>query len=145
MADNLSGIGEAMRKAAEAFAEAISSVSKSVQSSLGAMASPERERMVENWLRIARMSKDGALTAIEHGYELWEREVRRMAGAAGSASSTTADPMAAWADNLRKAAESAMSGAAGFGDEARRQAESLQKTLAEGIRAWQKLWEPEKK
>jgi hypothetical protein len=144
MADNVSGIGDAIRKAAEAFADAIGAVSKSIQSSAANSAGPDRERAVENWLRIARMSKDGAITALEHGFELWEREMRRLAGAAGAAKAS-ANPMDAWADNLRKATESMLGGASGLGDEARKQAESVQKTLADGIRAWQRLWEPEKK
>jgi coproporphyrinogen III oxidase-like Fe-S oxidoreductase len=145
MADNLSGIGDAMRKAAEALAEAISSVSKSIQSSMAGMAAPDRERLVENWLRIARMSKDGAITAIEHGYETWEREVRRLAGVGSGAASASSDPMAAFTENLRKATEAVMSGASGIGEEARKQTESLQKTVSEGIRTWQKLWESDRK
>lgn len=144
MADNPSGMGDAMRKAAETFADAISAVSKSIQSSIAGVAGPDRERMIENWLRIARMSKDGAISAIEHGYEVWEREMRRMGGAAGGAS-TASDPMTAWAENLRKATETVMSGASSVGEEARKQAESLQKTVGEGIRAWQQLWETDKK
>lgn len=146
MADNLSGIGDAMRKASEAFADAIASVSKSIQSAAAQPGGPDRERLVENWLRIARMSKDGMITAIEHGFEVWEREVRRQAASGGGAAKAASNPMEAWAENLRKATESIIGGgAAGFGEEARKQAESVQKSLAEGIRALQRLWEPEKK
>jgi len=146
MADNLSGIGEAMRKASQAFADAIESVSKSIQSATAQGSGPDRERLVENWLRIARMSKDGMITAVEHGFEVWEREVRRMASS-GKEGDKAASPLEAWAENLRKATESIIgSGAAtNLGDEARKQAESVQKAFAEGIRAWQRLWEPEKK
>src|SRR5258708_39213034 len=113
MADNLAGIGDAMRKAAEAFADAIGAVSKSIQSSAANSSGRDRERTIENWLRIARMSKDGAITAIEHGFELWEREVRRRAGAE-SAAKPSSNPMDAFADNLRKAAESLMGGTSGL-------------------------------
>ena len=146
MADNLSGIGEAMRKASEAFADAIAAVSKSIQSAAAQSGGADRDRLVENWLRIARMSKDGMITALEHGFEVWEREIRRIATSSGGAAKAAGNPMEAWAENLRKATESFMgAGAASFGEEARKQAEAVQKSLAEGIRAWQRLWEPEKK
>lgn len=146
MADNSSGIGDAIRRAGEAFADAITAMGKTVDDLAGKAApGPERDRLIENWLRIARMSKDGAITAIEHGFEAWEREVRRRM-TSGSQSKATSNPMEAWAENLRKATESLLGGSSGsLGEEARKQAESVQKTLAEGIRAWQRLWEPEKK
>jgi len=146
MADKISGLGDAMRKASEAFADAITAVSKSIQSAASQAGGPDRDRLVENWLRIARMSKDGMMTAMEHGFEVWEREVRRLATSGSGAAQEAANPMEAWAENLRKATDSLMgAGVAGFGEEARKQAESVQKSLAEGIRAWQRLWEPEKK
>ncbi len=146
MADNLSGISDAIKKASEAFAEAIAAVTKSIQGAAEKTSGPERDRMVENWLRIARMSKDGMITAVEHGFEVWEREIRRMTAAAGGSSKASSNPMEAWADNLRKATESLMSGGgSSFGEEARKQAEAVQKTIADGVRAWQKLWEPDKK
>jgi hypothetical protein len=142
MADNLSGISDAMRKASDAFADAIAAVSKTIQSTASQSGEVDRDRLVENWLRIARMSKDGMVNAIEHGFEVWEREVRRAATSGASAAKATS-PMEAWADNLRKASESLMGGStAGLGEEARKQAESVQKTLADGIRAWQRLWDP---
>jgi len=70
MTDNLSGIGEAIRKASEAYAEAISIVSKALQN-IGSQASgADRERLVDNWLRMARMSKDGIITAMEQGFDV---------------------------------------------------------------------------
>jgi hypothetical protein len=141
MADNLSDIGEAIRKASEAYAQAIAAVSKALQNIAGQAGGSDRERLVENWLRVARMSKDGIITAIEQGYEFWEREVRR--SAAGGASARPSNPMDAWAENWRKATEAFNSG--NWGEEARKQAESVQKILTEGVRAWQRIWEPEKK
>jgi hypothetical protein len=146
MADNLSGIGDAIRKASEAFADAIAAVSKTIQGAAAQGSAAERDRIVEHWLRIARMSKDGVITAIEHGFEVWEREVRRTRTSGGGSAKASANPMEAWADNLRKATEAFTGGgAASLGEEARKQAEAVQKTLADGIRAWQRLWEPEKK
>jgi hypothetical protein len=145
MADNLSGIGEAIRKASEAYAEAMSAVSKALQNLTSHAGGPDRERLVENWLRVARMSKDGIITAMEQGFELWEREMRRTAGAGGTTSKGASNPLDAWAENLRKATEAFMGGGGNWNEEARKQAEAVQKTLAEGMRAWQRLWEPEKK
>src|ERR1700719_1269430 len=103
MADNLSSISEAIQKASEAYTEAITSVSKTLEK-IGMQASGhERDRLVENWLRVARMSKDGIVSAIEHGFELWQAEVRRMVAAGAAASKPIANPMQAWAENWRKA------------------------------------------
>jgi len=145
MADNLSGIGEAIRKASEAYVEAMTAVSKAIQNVAAQAGSADRDRLVENWLRVARMSKDGVVTAIEQGFELWEREVRRMAAAGGGTGAKPTNPMEAWAENWRKASEAFGAGGGSLGEEARKQAEAIQKTLADGMRAWQRLWEPEKK
>src|SRR5690348_13714456 len=86
MADNLSDIGEAIRKASEAYAEAIAAVSKALQNIAAQAGGGDRDRLVENWLRLARMSKDGLITAVEQTYEFWERSVRRTsAGGAAAA------------------------------------------------------------
>jgi hypothetical protein len=141
MADNLSDIGEAIRKASEAYAEAIAAVSKALQNIAAQAGGGDRDRLIENWLRVARMSKDGMITAIEQAYEFWEREVRR--SSTGSASAKPSNPIDAWAENWRKATESFASG--NWSEEARKQAESVQKILTDGIRAWQRMWAPEKK
>jgi hypothetical protein len=141
MADNISGIGEAIRKASEAYAEAIAAVSKALQNIASQAGGGDRERLIENWLRVARMSKDGMITAMEQAYAYWEREVRRTA--AGGASAKASAPTDAWAENWRKATEAFSTG--NWNEEARKQAESVQKILADGIRAWQRMWEPEKK
>ena len=145
--DNLSGIGEAIRRASEAYTEALTSVAKALSGMAGAMPGSDRDRIVENWLRIARMSKDGVITAIEQGFELWEREIRRtVAAARGNAANKASSPMDAWSDNWKRATEAfTTSDFAGLGAEARKQAEAVQKTLQDGLKAWQKLWEPEKK
>ena len=82
--DNLSGIGDAIRKASAAYAEALAAVGKALQGLAGGAAGGDRDRLVENWLRVARMSKDGVITALEQGFELWEREIRRTVAAAKS-------------------------------------------------------------
>jgi hypothetical protein len=144
-ADNLSGIGDAIRKASEAYVEALSAVGKALQNLAGGAGGTDRDRLVENWLRVARMSKDGVITALEQGFELWEREIRKtVATARGGSPRESSNPMDAWAENWRRATE-AFSGGGSFGEEARKQAETVQKTLQDGLRAWQRLWEPEKK
>ncbi len=141
MPDNLSDIGEAIRKASEAYAQAISAVNKALQNIAAQAGGGDRDRLVENWLRVARMSKDGMITAIEQAYEYWEREIRR--SATGSASAKTANPMDAWAESWRKATDAFTTG--NWSEEARKQAEGVQKILTEGIRSWQRMWEQEKK
>jgi hypothetical protein len=140
MADNLSDVGEAIRKASEAYAQAIAAVSKALQDIARQAGGPDRDRLVDNWLRVARMSKDGIITAIEQAFQFWESEARR--STAGSAAAKASNPMDAWAENWRKATETFTSG--NWGDEARKQAENVQKILSDGIRAWQKMWEPQK-
>jgi hypothetical protein len=141
MADNLSDIGEAIRKASEAYAEAIAAVSKALQNIAAQAGGGDRDRLIENWLRVARMSKDGMITAIEQAYEFWEREVRRTA--TGNPSATRSNPMDALAENWRKATEAFASG--NWSEEARKQAQNVQQILSDGVRAWQRMWEPEKK
>jgi hypothetical protein len=141
MADNLSGIGDAIRMASEAYVEAMSAVGKALQDITSQAGGSDRDRLLENWLRVARMSKDGIITALEQAYEYWEREVRRTV--TGSASAKLSNPLDAWAENWRKATEAFTSG--NWSEEARKQAESVQKIMADGIRAWQQIWEPERK
>ena len=144
--DNVSGIADAIRKATEAYAESLAAVTKALQNLASQTSGADRERVVENWLRLARMSKDGVVTALEHGFELWERECRRMASAPeGATAQGASDPMAAWAENWRKATEAFSGSTSGWSEEARKQAETIQKTLQDGMRAWQRLWEPQKK
>src|SRR5215469_5516780 len=108
MADNLSDVGEAIRKASEAYAQAIAAVSKALQNIAAQTGSTDRDRLVENWLRVARMSKDGMITAIEQAFQFWENEVRR--STTGSTSARPSNPMDAWAENWRKATEAFTSG-----------------------------------
>jgi hypothetical protein len=141
MADNLSDIGEAIRKASEAYAEAIAAVSKALQNIAAQAGGSDRDRLIEDWLRVARMSKDGIVNAIEQAYEFWEREVRR--GNSSNASAKPSSPMDAWAENWRKATEAFTSG--NWSEEASKQAEGVQKILSDGIRVWQRMWDPERK
>jgi len=143
MADRLSSISEAIKQASEAYAETISTLSQTAREVAGKVPGGDLNPSLENWLRLARMSKDGVVTAIEQGFEMWERELRRLAASGSSGASAPANPMEAWADNWRNAVRAFSSGSAN--DEFRKQAEAMEKTLTSGIRAWQRLWETEKK
>lgn len=146
MADRFESFDKAIKQSNEAYTAAISALSRAVEN-LG-METPgsDRERLVENVLRLARMSKDAVVSAIEQGFELWERQVRRVSLASAEATSsrsTTArsNPIEIWAENWRKAMEAFVVG--GANEELRKQAEAIQNNFLEGIRAWQRLWEPE--
>ncbi|MGH7225667.1 MAG: hypothetical protein ACRELF_20815, partial [Gemmataceae bacterium] len=110
--EDFSSIGDVIRKASEALAETLSAVNKAVKDLAEQAGSGlDRDQMVESWLRAARMSKDGMITALEQGFQWWERQVReqarRTASEAGSGSEKkAANPMEAWAENWRKATES---------------------------------------
>jgi hypothetical protein len=144
MADNFSDVGEAIRKASEAYAQAIAAVSKALQNIAVQAGGTDRDRLVENWMRVARMSKDGIITAIEQAFQFWENEVRRSttASTSGSTSARPSNQMDALAENWRKATEPFTSG--NWSEDARKQAENVQKILSDGIRAWQRMWEPQK-
>ncbi|HZO81787.1 MAG TPA: hypothetical protein VFB33_08835 [Candidatus Binataceae bacterium] len=142
--EDLSGIGEAIRKASEAYVEALTAVTRALTRLTAQAGGPERERMVEDWLRIARMSKDGVVGALEQGFELWEREVRRMAAGGSGGARKAANPIEAWAENWRKATET-FAGSSALVAEARKQAEAVQEMLQQSLRAWQRLWEPPNK
>ena len=148
--EDLSNISEVIRKAGEAFAETLSAVNKAVKDfTVHAGAGLDREQVIENWIRAARMSKDGMITALEQGFQFWERQLREQVRRSGSAAGAGAEkkstnPMEAWAESWRQATEAF--GASGkWTEEARKQAESVQRTLQEGLRAWQRMWEPGKK
>ena len=148
--EDLSGIGDVIRKAGEAFVETLSAVSKAIKDlAAQAGAGADREQLVENWLRAARMGKDGMVTAIEQSFQWWERQireqVRRTADFTGAGSTKKpANPMEAWAENWRKATE-AFTASGNWTEATRKQAEFVQHTLQDGLRAWQRLWTPEKK
>jgi hypothetical protein len=148
--EDLSSINDVIRKASEAFAETLSAVNKAVKDfAAQASAGIDREQMVENWIRAARMSKDGFVSALDQGFQWWERrvreQVRRTAASSGApGGKKQPNPMEEWAETWRKATESfAASGK--WAEEARKQAETVQKTLQDGLRAWQRMWESEKK
>jgi hypothetical protein len=147
--DGFSAMSDAIRKASESYVQALTTVTKALQGLAGQAGGADRDRVIENWLRVARMSKDGIITALETGFQYWEAEIRRTAASAGGTASASAagkNPMEAWAENWRRATEAFTSGpGANWSEELRKQSEAVQKSLQEGIRQWSELWQPEKK
>jgi hypothetical protein len=140
--DSLPDFAEAMRKITAAYADGFAIMTKT----LGTLPkdSSETRRLAEQWLRQARMMKDGMVTVIDQGFELWEREIRRVLDATASAApprASSTNPMEVWAEGWKKGLET-MAGAGGiWSEEARRQMELLQRTMQEGLAAWQRLFE----
>jgi hypothetical protein len=133
---------EAIRKITAAYAEGFSIMTRT----LGMLPkdSSDTRRLAEQWLRQARMIKDGTVTAIDQGFELWEREIRRVLDATGSGAAPPAPPanlMEAWAENWKKGLDTMVTAGAMWNEEARKQIEPLQKTMQEGLVAWQRLFE----
>ena len=94
--DGLGNVAETIRKTTEAYSQALAAAMTLLAAApkTGSAANPA----VEQWLRMARMTKDGLITALEQGFELWEREYRRaMSGAASSPSPpAAANPIEIW-------------------------------------------------
>lgn len=144
--DGFSAMAEAIRKASESYVQALTTVTKALQGLASQASGADRDRILENWLRVARMSKDGIITALETGFQYWETEIRRTVSAHNPAAASAKNPMEAWAENWRRATEAFTAGPAGnWTEELRKQSEAVQKSLQEGIRQWAQLWEPEKK
>lgn len=141
MADNLSDIGDAIRQAGEAYADTITKLTNAMLGNTAQSTTPDRGPIVENWLRLARMSKDGMVKALEQGFETWEREIRRTTIQSGATAAPT-NPIDVWSENWRKAVESFAGGA--DTKEFRKQAEATRSRFAEGMHAWQRLWGQEK-
>jgi hypothetical protein len=158
MASRFDSFDEAIKHANDAYAAAISTLTKAVQDVPPETPASNREPAIDNLVRIARMNKDGLIAAIEQGFQFWEHQVRRISAAGAEATSsqppepqptssnpgaTTPNPMEIWAENWRKATDAFV--AAGTNEDLRRQAEAVQLAFAQGIRAWQHLWEPERR
>jgi hypothetical protein len=136
---------DAIRKTAEAYAEALSAVMKALEA-LPKTRGDEYRQQAEQWLGLARMGKDGAVAAIQQGFDLWERECRQLVGAPhGPTAASAENPMLAWAEAWRKTVEGlSAAGRPGeaWSEAARRQAEMAGQMWQESLRAWQRLWPP---
>jgi hypothetical protein len=147
-------VANALRKMGDAYVQALSNMNSAV-ADLRNRPGEDRNRALEYWLRVARMSKDGFVTAIDQGFELWEREMRRAITSTSAARSpkpprrarrskkAPVNPLEAWTENWTKASRSAIESlqSGELGDRARKQAERFADTLQEGLKAWQRMWQ----
>src|SRR5438552_18237797 len=78
--ENDANFADAVRKTFEAYTEALSAVMKAIEK-LPKQGGDAHRQMVEQWLALARMSKESVVAAINQGFDLWERECRRLARA----------------------------------------------------------------
>jgi hypothetical protein len=141
--ETLPSILDAIRKTAEAYLDGLSTMTKAIES-LPKLAGDAHRQWLEQWLTLARTSKDGVITALNEGFALWERECRRLVGAPHAAIQPSLNPLEIWAENWRKATE-AFAGSSQLGqawsEAVEKQARLVQHTMEEGLRAWQQLWQ----
>jgi len=102
---------------------------------------------VEQWLALARMSKESVVAATNQGFDLWERECRRLVGAPHSPgpASVSGAMIDALAESWRRTLVAFVPGGSPedpWAERARRQAELVQQGLLDSLRAWQRLWQP---
>jgi hypothetical protein len=144
--DTYADMAETIKKATDLYVETLSAAMKRLEG-LQKQTGAEHRRLVEQWIRLTRMSLDGAIAVLEQGFALWEAQCRRLIGASTRTESGGAppNPFEVWAESLRRAAAT-FAPAATTGDawsaEVRKQVELVQQSLQEGLRAWQRLWEP---
>ena len=137
---------DAIRKTSEVYTEALAAVMK-------ALADMPREsgelhrRAVEQWLGLARTNKDNFVAAVNQGFDIWERECRRLLGAPHQTGALIpgANPMEVWLENWQRAvAAMTMGGVPGepYRELVRRQTELVQQALLDGAGVWRRLWQP---
>jgi hypothetical protein len=137
---------DAMRRTSQAYAEGLAAVMKAI-GDLPRESGEFHRHALEQWLSLARTNKDGFVAAVNQGFDMWERECRRVAGAPhpSSAAAPGTNPMQAWLENWQRAV-GAMTTAGGAGeayrDLVRRQTELVQQALLDGVRMWGRLWQP---
>ena len=78
--ENAANFADAVRQTFEAYTEALSAVMKALEQ-LPKEGGDAHPQTVEQWLALARMSKESVVAAINQGFDLWERECRRLIGA----------------------------------------------------------------
>jgi len=78
--ENDANFADAVRQTFEAYTEALSAVMKALEQ-LPKQGGDAHRQTVEQWLALARMSKESVVAAINQGFDLWERECRRLVGA----------------------------------------------------------------
>src|SRR6266704_2145556 len=78
--ENAANFADAVGQTFEAYTEALSAVMKALEK-LPKEGGDAHRQMVEQWLALARMSKESVVAGINQGFDLWERECRRLIGA----------------------------------------------------------------
>ena len=152
MADS-TGIGKVLRDITQAYVDGLSTIGGAI-GDLAKRRIPDGERQMEHWIGVARAAKDGYVAAIDQGFAIWERRIRQTMAPAQSSSSrkepkseAPASQIEAWLEEWRNANESFMQSIreSGLGEEALKQTRELRKTLENGLKNLQKLWQPSSK
>jgi len=149
--DDSAGIGKLLRDVTRAYEDGLAAIGSAIND-IGKRRIPESERQIERWIGVARAAKDGYVAAIDQGFALWERRIRRALAPeksepekeSGREQKAPASQLDAWVEEWRKANESFMHsiGESGLGEEALKQARELRKTFESGLKNLQKLWQP---
>lgn len=149
--DDSAGIGKLLRDITRAYEDGLAAIGSAI-GDLGKRRIPDSERQIERWIGVARAAKDGYVAAIDQGFALWERRIRRALTPEKSGpekesrreQKAPASQLDAWVEEWRKANESFMQsvGESGLGEEALKQAKELRKTFESGLKNLQKLWQP---
>ena len=154
MADS-TGIGKVLRDITQAYVDGLSTIGGAI-GDLAKRRIPDGERQMEHWIGVARAAKDGYVAAIDQGFAIWERRIRQTMAPAQSFPSgkesksdqqAPASQIEAWLEAWRNANESFMQSIqeSGLGGEALKQTSELRKTLEDGLKTLQKLWQPSSK
>jgi hypothetical protein len=154
MADS-TGIGKVLRDITQAYVDGLSTIGGAI-GDLAKRRIRDGERQMEHWIGIARAAKDGYIAAIDQGFAIWERRIRQTMAPSQSSSAgkesksdqkAPASQIEAWLEEWRNANESFMQAIreSGLGEEALKQTRELRKTLEDGLKNLQKLWQPASK
>jgi hypothetical protein len=148
--DEPTGIGKLLRDLTRAYVDGLTSIGSAV-ADLAARRIPDAERQVERWISVARTAKDGYVAAIDQGFAMWERQIRRTLARANAhpeketrrEHKAAGSPLEAWIEEWRKANESFTKSLSesGLGEEALKQAREFRKTFEGGLKNLQKLWQ----
>ena len=137
---------DAIRKTSEVYGEALAATMK-VIADLPRESGELHRRAVEQWLGLARSSKDNFVAAVNQGFEIWERECRRLIGAPHQlgALAPGVNPMEIWLENWQRAVAAMTAGSIPgqpYQDLVQRQTELVQQALLDGVGTWRRLWQP---
>jgi hypothetical protein len=121
MADS-TGIGKVLRDITQAYVDGLSTVGGAI-GDLAKRRIPDGERQMEHWIGVARAAKDGKESKSDQ--------------------KAPASQIDAWLKEWRNANESFMQSIreGGLGEEALKQTRELRKTLEDGVKNLQKLWQ----